>query len=89
MAVTLVIAGAPPSPLFARVKLLLVKPETASAKVTVQETEAVLVEDEAVRLMEVVVVSGRSTGVIVGSLPPPADGSSVSTFEKLLPLMVP
>ena len=87
--VTVVIAGAPLSPLFARVKLLLVKPETVSAKVTIQETEAVFVGDEAVRLMEVTAVSGRSTGVIVGSLPPPADGSSVCTYPSSFDSTVP
>src|SRR5689334_22346016 len=88
-AVTLVIAGAPPSPLLDRVKLLLLRLRTAFANVTVHETEFALVGVVSARLIERTVVSGRSTGVTVGSLAPPAAGSSVSTLLKLLPETVP
>ena len=77
-AVTPVMAGVPPSPLFTRVKLLLVRPLVASAKVTVHETEPALVGLEPLRLIEETVVSGRSTSVMVGSLPPTTAVSSVS-----------
>src|SRR6185503_10073145 len=78
-------------PVFARVKLLLVRPATGLAKVTRQTTEVAFVGlvEGVWRLIEETVVSGLSTGVMVGSLPPPTDVSSVSTFEKLIPLRVP
>ena len=67
-------------PVFARVKLLLVRPATGLAKVTRQITEVAFVElvEGVWRLIEETVVSGRSIRVIVGSLIPPMDGSSVS-----------
>src|SRR5215216_2731162 len=87
--VTPVMAGVPASPLLVKVKLLLLRLRTASANVTVHETEFALVGLLSTRLIERTVVSGRSTGVVVGSLTPPMAGSSVETLLKLLPEIVP
>src|SRR5688572_11720173 len=64
-AVTLVMDAPLTVPVVARAKLLLVRSWMGSAKVTVQETELAFVGEEAARLMDVIVVLGRSTGVQV------------------------
>ena len=82
--VTLVMAGVPPSAEATSRKLLPVRPEIALAKVTLHETELVLVGLAVARLIEATVVSGRSRRVMVGSLAPPTVGSSVRMVAALL-----
>src|SRR5215203_2782737 len=69
----------PVRPEFASVKLLAVRPMIGSAKVTSQVTEVAFVElpDGTLRLIETIVVSGRSTGVQVWVPLPTQAGSGL------------
>src|SRR3954463_13725642 len=70
----------PVRPEFASVKLLAVRPEIGSAKVTSHVTEAALVGLALVRVSETPVVSGRSTGVQVWA---PIAGAAVQAGSAL------
>src|SRR5690349_6195181 len=93
--VTLVMTGDPPSPVFTRVKLLLVRPLIPTSNVATHETELALVGLLPLRLMDWREVSERSIAVQVCGLVPEqavsafGDGSVVLRVLKLLPDSVP
>src|SRR6266508_1978436 len=94
VAVTPVMAGVPPRPVFTRVKLPAVRPSIGSANTTCHVTVGLLFGLPLARLIETTVVSGRSTGVqvwvpIAGAAVQAGSalgaGSVVVTLLKLLP----
>ena len=88
-ALTSVMAGEPRRPEFTKVQLLAVRLLTGAEKLICQDVLEVLVGLEPRRPSVTTVASGRSTGVTVGLAEPATDGSSVSTFAKFPPLVVP
>ena len=89
MAVPRLVMEGAVSPAFTKAKWETFRPLTGWEKTTCQPTSEVLFGLLSVRTSETTVASGRSTGVVVGSVAPAKAGSSVRTLVMFPPLTVP